>query len=64
MFFEIYLVGKMLSGNMKNGQHSLFSFRDMKAQTLMFSKNAKLAKNRLSPETRISLESFLLDESE
>jgi len=50
--------------NVKNGQRRLFSFLDMKAQTSMCSKNEKFAKNRLSPKTRISLESLLLDEIE
>jgi len=64
IFFAINILGVKLSGSVKNGPHSLFSFRDMKAHTSMRSKNEKLAKNRLSPKTLISVESLLLDESE
>ena len=46
------------------GLRSLFSFQDIKAQSFMRPKNEKLAKNRLSPKTRISLESLFLNESE
>jgi len=43
IFFAIDTLGVKLSGNMKNGPRSLFSFRDMKAQTSMRSKSRKIS---------------------
>ena len=42
-FFAINTLGVKLSRNVKNGPRSLFSFRDMKAQTSMRSKNGKMS---------------------
>jgi len=39
----INILGVKLSGNVKNGPRRLFSFRDMKAQTSMCSKNEKMS---------------------
>jgi len=62
-FFAINVLGVKLSGNVKNGPRSLFSFRDMKAQTSMRSKKRKMSQKLAKSKTRISLESLLLDES-
>jgi len=43
IFFAINILGVKLSGNVKNGPRSMFSFRDMKAQTSMRSKNRKMS---------------------
>ena len=59
IFFAINILWVKLSGNMKNGPRSLFSFREMKAQTSMCSKKRKMSRKSAKSENAHFLRKFI-----
>ena len=59
--FAIDTLGVKVSGNMKNGPRSLFSFRDMKAQTSMRSRSRKMSQKSAKSKNAHFPRKFITD---